>query len=312
MRLRLPHSRWFPALVSVAVGACGGDAARIPTGPAVPTTLVVSPTHATVEPGAGQTFTARVLDQTGAEVAGTVTWTSADLALATVNAGGVATGVSPGTVTLTARHQTLSATASLTVHDGVAPTVSVLSPAAGATVAGTVQISVSAADNHRVSQLTLQVDGVAAATLAPNAPSGTYAFTWNAEGVAVGSHALVIQARDASGNQASTTVPVIVDAPVATACAIYPADNPWNTDISSFPLKADSDKYIARLANTWRLSFAASLPINVIHRVRDNVPLVPITYTAAGDAGPMPIPFNAVFQVKDTSRLVLDPHAQAS
>jgi hypothetical protein len=302
----LGSARPWVLTVLLAGGACGGDAAPAPAAPAVPTSLVVSPSQATVEMGGGQTFSARVLDQAGQPVAATVTWTSADPALATVSAAGLAVGVVPGTVALTARYLTLSGTGSLTVHDGVAPTVAILTPTAGARVSGQVALSVSAADNHRVGQLTLLVDGVTAGTLTPNATSGTYAFTWNADGAAVGAHTVAVQATDPSGNQASASVSVTVDAPVAASCSIYPADNPWNTDISAFPVNVDSDKYIARLANTWRLAFAASLPVNVIHRVRDNIPLVPITYTAAGDPGPMPIPFDAVFQVKDSSRLVLE------
>lgn len=304
--MRLPIG--VPLLFAVVMGfsGCSGDAAPTPAAPAVPTSLVVSPSQATVAMGAGQTFAARVLDQAGKEVPATVTWASADVGLATVSAAGAAVGLAPGTVAVTARYQTLSGTGSLTVHDGLAPTVAVLSPTAGADVGGQVQVSVSAADNHRVSELTLQVDGVVVGTLTPNLPSGSYTFLWSADGATVGGHTLLVQAKDPSGNQASTSVSVTVEAPTTAACTIYPADNPWNTDISAFPRNADSDKYIARLANTWRLSFAASLPINLIHRVHDNVPMVPITYTAAGDPGPMPIPFNAVFQMKDTSRLVLE------
>jgi len=272
----------------------------------VPTSLVVSPGQATVEMGAGRSFSAQVLDQGGRAVAATVTWSSGDPALATVSAAGLAVGLAPGTVSVTARYQTLSGTGSLTVHDGMAPTVAILSPASGSSVTGHVSVTVSAADNHRVSLLTLQVDGVALGTLAPDAPSGTHAFTWDATGAAAGAHTLTVQAKDPSGNAAADAVSVTVDGPAAAVCSVYPADNPWNTDISAFPLDVDSDKYISRLANTWRLSFAASLPINVIHRIHDDVPLVAITYTGAGDPGPMPIPFDAVFQVKDSSKLVLE------
>jgi len=302
-----PTRSWHLAFL-MGCAACSGDAGPTPSAPSVPTSVVVSPGQATVELGGGQTFTARVLDQGGQPVAASVTWVSADPAVATVNGSGLAQGLEPGTTSVMARYQALSGAAALTVHDGVAPTVSILSPTAGAAVTGAVQLSVSAADNHRVSTLVLRVDGAAEGTQTPNAAAGTYGFAWASAGAAAGAHTLTVQAEDPSGNQASASVSVTVaaDAPAPAACTVFPADNPWNTDVSAFPLNVDSDKYIARLANTWRLSFANSLPINVIHRIHDGVPLVPITYTGAGDPGPMPIPFDAVFQVKDSSRLVLE------
>ncbi len=92
------------------------------------------------------------------------------------------------------------------------------------------------------------------------------------------------------------------------ACAIYPADNLWNTDISNYPVMPDSDKYIARLAATWKLKFVANLPINVIDSVADAVPWVLILYRngTSGDPGPMPIPADAVYHVKNPDKLVLE------
>jgi len=88
-------------------------------------------------------------------------------------------------------------------------------------------------------------------------------------------------------------------------CAIFPADNPWNTDISGATLHPESDAFISRLASTWHMSFVPNLPINIIDSERDSVPLVPITSpTYAGDPGPMPIPNDAVFHVKDSTKLV--------
>ncbi len=91
------------------------------------------------------------------------------------------------------------------------------------------------------------------------------------------------------------------------ACTIFPADNPWNADVSGYPVHPESAAFIARLGLTWRLSFVPNLPVNVVNTVRDHVPFVTITYTrSAGDPGPMPIPADARYHVKDPSKLVLD------
>jgi hypothetical protein len=88
-------------------------------------------------------------------------------------------------------------------------------------------------------------------------------------------------------------------------CGIFPADNPWNTDVSAFPVHPESDAFIARLALTWRMQFVANLPINVIDSQRDHVPFVQIAYDKyGGDPGPMPIPRDAVYHVKDSTKLV--------
>ncbi len=90
-------------------------------------------------------------------------------------------------------------------------------------------------------------------------------------------------------------------------CPVFPASNAWNTDVSTYPVHPESDAFMARLALTWRLSFVANLPVNVIDSERDPVPFVPVTYTKGGGApGSMPLPSTARYHVKDTTNLVLD------
>ena len=66
------------------------------------TTVTVSPSSASVAVGATQQFTAAATDASGATVAATYTWTSADPAIATVDAAGLATGKAQGTTTIRA------------------------------------------------------------------------------------------------------------------------------------------------------------------------------------------------------------------
>jgi plastocyanin len=97
--------RVMMAGVVMAVAACGGggDDGGGTTAPAVFTTLAVDPANPTVLVGGTQTLTASAKDQTGATMSGlTVTYTSANQAVATVTNAGVVTGVAAGTARITA------------------------------------------------------------------------------------------------------------------------------------------------------------------------------------------------------------------
>ena len=98
----------------------------------------------------------------------------------------------------------------VTLPDTTAPTVSISSPAAGASLSGSSPVTVTAADNVGVTSVTLSVDGttVGTDTTAP------YTFTLPAQ--SVGSHTLTATASDAAGNT-TTSAPVTVTAPDTTA-----------------------------------------------------------------------------------------------
>ena len=92
-------------------------------------------------------------------------------------------------------------------------------------------------------------------------------------------------------------------------CPVFPADNPWNTDISGYPLRANSDAIMSRVGGTnlW-VDFAPRTPYGMpFVVVPENQPLVPITYNQFGnesDPGPMPIPLDAPKEA-NTDRHVL-------
>ncbi|NOK32463.1 Ig-like domain-containing protein [Corallococcus exercitus] len=93
-------------------------------------------------------------------------------------------------------------------NDFTAPTATVTAPVAGATVRGSVVISVDASDNRGVTQVEFMVDGkfVATDTTAP------YTFTWNSALAANGSHTVFARAWDAAYNlTSSATVSFTVD-----------------------------------------------------------------------------------------------------
>jgi hypothetical protein len=101
-----------------------------------------------------------------------------------------------------------SNTVTVTVfNDTIAPSVSITSPAAGATVSGTITMTANASDNVGVVGVQFLVDGVnvgAEATLAP------YSAPWNTLSAANGSHVVTAVARDAAGNR-GTAAPVTVN-----------------------------------------------------------------------------------------------------
>jgi hypothetical protein len=93
----------------------------------------------------------------------------------------------------------------LTVQvDPAVPTVSVTSPAAGATVTGSTTVSANASDNVGVARVDFLVDG----NVVGSSASSPYTFTWGSTSVADGNHSISARAVDLAGNQATSTVTV--------------------------------------------------------------------------------------------------------
>ena len=125
-------------------------------------------------------------------------------------------GVANGTHTLTAvardaaNNLRTSAPITVTVKKGgdtTAPTVSITSPANGATISGgTVTVAATAADNVAVIGVQFRVDGNNIGSLDFSRP---YTAAWNTSGVANGTHTLTAVARDAANNL-RTSAPVTV------------------------------------------------------------------------------------------------------
>src|SRR5437899_4283032 len=90
---------------------------------------------------------------------------------------------------------------STTTADTTAPTVSVTSPANGATLSGTATVSCNAADNVGVASVQFQIDGANVGSAVTAAP---YSLALNTASYSNGSHTLNAIARDAAGNQTSS------------------------------------------------------------------------------------------------------------
>lgn len=86
--------------------------------------------------------------------------------------------------------------------DTAPPTVSLTSPSAGATVAGSINVMGSAADNVGVTNVELLIDGAVKGsdTSAPN-----ISIAWNSTSVGDGTHRMAFKAYDAAGNVGTTS-----------------------------------------------------------------------------------------------------------
>ena len=102
--------------------------------------------------------------------------------------------------------------------DTTPPTVTISSPAPGATVSGTVTISASASDNNGVTGVQFLLDG---ANLGAEDVTAPYSVSWNTSTALYGTHALSARARDAAGNQVVAQVTVQSAAPPSSPSASY-------------------------------------------------------------------------------------------
>jgi acid phosphatase len=106
-------------ILLLAAAGCGGDAARGAGPDSTPiASVTVTPNPAAVAVAATVQLTATLRDANGNPIAGAVSWSSSNTAIATVGASGVATGIAVGTVTITATSGGRSGAATLTVTAG--------------------------------------------------------------------------------------------------------------------------------------------------------------------------------------------------
>jgi subtilisin family serine protease len=85
-------------------------------------------------------------------------------------------------------------------NDVTAPSVSVTSPAEGATLLGTITLTASASDDRAVSRVAFYVDG----QLLWSDYSSPYSYSWNSRSVPNGAHTVSAKAYDAAGNVGTT------------------------------------------------------------------------------------------------------------
>ncbi|MCY3774034.1 MAG: Ig-like domain-containing protein [Gemmatimonadetes bacterium] len=263
-----PYSRAFAMITAsvyfmILAGCGGGDSSptsptpSTPTPPPAPppapvaTGITVTPSsHTLATIGATVQLTATVRDQNNNPMSGqTVTWTSANTAVATVSGNGLVTAVSNGTSQITAHSGNASGTASITVAEPV-PTRITVAPSSHTleAIGSTVQLTATVRDqrNNIMSgqSVTWSSGDEAVATV-----SGAGLVT------AVGNGMVEITAKSGS---LSASASITVTTPVATSITIEPASHTLEAIGATVQLMAtvrdQSNNVMTDVAVTWSSS----------------------------------------------------------
>ena len=118
-------------------------------------------------------------------------------------------GLAPGTYYYKVTAQDAAANVSaasaqvnaLAAAEQTPPSVSMTSPTAGATLAGTATVAANASDNRGVASVQFRVDGQNLGAADTSAP---YSLPWNTTTSTEGAHTVTAVARDAAGNSATS------------------------------------------------------------------------------------------------------------
>jgi hypothetical protein len=92
------------------------------------------------------------------------------------------------------------------------------------------------------------------------------------------------------------TRPVMFDTPEAdrilAALQVFPADNPWNTDISAWPTHPNSKKIIASIGADKPFRYNPDMGFILVPANQKRVAVQIVTYPDESDKGPFPVPDN--------------------
>ena len=123
-RVHAMFSRISAVVALIGLTACGDSGSGIQiTGanPGAVAGVIVSPSSASIQVGLTVQMIATLVDGQGNEASGDVSWTSSDLNVASVDSGGLVTGLVAGAETITATSNTISGGAIVTVVNPPTP-----------------------------------------------------------------------------------------------------------------------------------------------------------------------------------------------
>lgn len=181
-------------------------------------------------------------------------------------------------------------------------------------VTGTVTLTVTVTGILKPGEVRINLDGARLATC----PKTPCTAQWNSAAAADGTHTIKVKAFNAAGlPKAVRALSVVVHnqpdvggtGPTIAGCRVFPPDNPWNTDISSWPVHPSSARYIASIgAGKLHPDFGDiyGIPFTTVPGTQPRVP-VSFYYDDESDPGPYPIPPDAPVEGgSDRHVLVLD------
>ena len=210
----------------VTVTATSGTAAGSATvtiilpPPPVPDSVAVMPTAASIQIGSNVQLVAQVFDSTGALIPGAaVTWSSSNVAKATVSTTGEVNGVTAGTVTITATSGVAQGTSAITITTLPPPVPDsvVVTPAAATVQAGdNVQLSAQVFDSTGSA-----IPGAAVIWASSDPSKATVGVTGTVHGLAVGT--ATITATSGSAQAASVITVTPAPPPSPDSVAVTPA-----------------------------------------------------------------------------------------
>lgn len=120
-------------------------------------------------------------------------------------------------------------------------------------------------------------------------------------------------AQIAQNIRGATVPPPTASVASIAGCQVFPADNPWNQDVSNLPVHANSAAYMNTigLSRTLHPDFGENqsygIPYNVVSGSQAKVPITFTAYGDESDPGPYPIPATAARESgSDAHVLVLE------
>src|SRR5213593_156443 len=213
----------------------------------------VSVTPATATIGVGQTaqYAAITRDAFGNPLGGrTVTWSSSNPAVATVNGAGQATAVAVGAATLTATSEGKSGTAALTVTNVPVASVAVSPASASVQVGQTVQLAATPRDANGN-----PLSGRAVSWASSNTAVATVSGSGLVTGVTAGS-ATITATSEGQGGTATITVSTVPVASVTVSPATASVQAGQTVQLAATPKDANGNPLSGRTV-TWASSNSA-------------------------------------------------------
>src|SRR5207249_3891534 len=259
----------------------GSDTATITVVPAAVASVKVIPAVVSLLVGASVQLTATTADSAGNVLSGrSISWSSSNASVASVNSNGLVASVTQGSATITATSESKSNTAALTVTSVPVAAVAVAPATANLTVGQTVQLTATPKDSAGSALTGRTVTwGSSNTAVATVGPSGL--VTSKAAGSAT-----ITATSEGKAGSATVTVAAVPVASVAVTPATATIPSQGTLQLTATPKDANGNTLTGRSV-TWTSSAPTQMsvsPSGLVTDLADNV-TVSITATVEGQSG---------------------------